>query len=693
MLNRTVAIFLLTGVCLGQGAKHSPPTKGVLRDWPEFHNLNMARYNPYESILSIDSVKNLWVKWSLPTDGIINGSPAVANGVVYVGSNDFNVYALNARTGVMLWIFPTGSYVRSTPAVANGGVYVASDDGNLYALDAATGKKRWSYSGQFQFESSPAVLDGVVYIGSYNGNVYALDANTGVPLWTYQTHNYVESSPAVAKGMVYVGSDNGYLYALNARTGAEVWSFFTWGGASSPAVADGVVYVGGVWVYALDGRTGAELWNFQQEVGYSSPAVADGIVYIGGGIYDLYALDAHTGTELWSYQTGNNVDSSPAVANGVVYFGSNDARIYALDAKTGTWLWDYPTGGGITTSSPVVVNGMVYIGSSDYLFRAFTVSPIPPNEHVLYSFQGGADGQTPAGGVVFDKQRNLYGATETGTVFQLAPPVKNGDPWTETVLYTFLGKSNNNDGLQPSGGLVIDSAGNLYGVTAYGGTGGCILLGIPYGCGTVYELSPPQQKGGQWTETILYSFQSGNDGYFPLDNLTFDRAGNLYGSTIFGGGKGTTCDVFYGGNCGTAFKLSPPKQKGGDWTERVLHSFAGGSDGAYPYGGLVLDSKGALYGATSIGGDESGECRSPGCGTVFKLRPPTKKGGPWAEEILHRFKGSEGATPGAGVIFGTDGNLYGPASAGGRCRRLSWSPPQSSRDVVQRRQRSHGCLH
>ncbi len=664
-----LAIFVLASFCLAEvsGSHKKPAAPHTLTDWPEFHRLNMARYNPYESILSIDSVKSLWVKWSLPTGGIINGSPAVANGVVYVGSNDFNVYALNARTGVKLWTFPTGSYVQSTPAVANGVVYVASDDGNLYALDAATGKKRWSYSGQFQFESSPAVLDGVVYIGSYNGNVYALDANTGVPLWTYQTHNYVESSPAVANGVVYVSSyENGYLYALNARTGAEVWSFFTWGGASSPAVADGVVYVGGGWVYALDGRTGAELWNFQQGVGYSSPAVADGIVYIGGGIYDLYALDAHTGTELWTYHAGNDIDSSPAVANGVVYFGSNDARIYALDAKTGTWLWDYPTGGWITTSSPVVVNGMVYIGSSDYLFRAFTVSPVPPNEQVLYSFQDNADTQIPTSGVIFDRQGNLYGATEAGTVFQLAPPAKKGDSWTETVLYTFKGKNDNNDAMQPSGGLVIDGVGNLYGTTAYGGTGGCILLGILYGCGTVYEISPPQQKSGQWTETILYSFQSGNDGYYPWGSLTFDKAGNLYGATQFGGGKGNTCDAFYGGNCGTVFELCPPKQKGGQWTEQILHSFAGGTDGAEPNGGLVLDSKGAVFGATYIGGAANGnECGSTGCGTVFKLLPPTKNGGFWTEEILHKFLGPDAAEPFAGLVLGKHGNLYGTTLGGG----------------------------
>jgi hypothetical protein len=160
-------------------------------------------------------------------------------------------------------------------------------------------------------------------------------------------------------------------------------------------------------------------------------------------------------------------------------------------------------------------------------------------EKVLYSFQGGNDGSFPGGGVVFDQQGNLYGVTEAGgppscdpigsycgTVYQLTPPVKQSDPWTKTQLYMFKGKRFN-DGEVPSG-LIIDKAGNLYGVTAYGGSGGCVLVGVPAGCGTVYELSPPVTKGGKWTYTILYNFKGGKNGYLPGGNLVFDSAGNQY---------------------------------------------------------------------------------------------------------------------------------------------------------------------
>jgi uncharacterized repeat protein (TIGR03803 family) len=309
---------------------------------------------------------------------------------------------------------------------------------------------------------------------------------------------------------------------------------------------------------------------------------------------------------------------------------------------------------------------------------ASTLSAAEWKEKVLYSFQGGSkDGSTPAGGVVFDSKGNLYGATtyggltacaiggECGTVFQLSPPVQKGDPWNETVIYQFRGQGVNDGGL-PNGGLTIDAAGNLYGVAAYGGSGDCMLLGLRAGCGTVYELSPPKQKGGAWKETILYSFPTAKQGYVPNGALAFDSAGNLYGATSFGGGKGTTCDGFYGGNCGTVFELSPPKTKGGKWTEKVLHAFAGGTDGANPNGGLLLDSNGTLYGTTYTGGNQSCQYFQDeiGCGTAFELEQPTK-GGAWAERQLHVFTdGSDGANPNGGLILDANRALYGTGEGG-----------------------------
>lgn len=308
-------------------------------------------------------------------------------------------------------------------------------------------------------------------------------------------------------------------------------------------------------------------------------------------------------------------------------------------------------------------------------------------EKVLHSFQGAPDGATPAGGVVFDAAGNLYGATtdggafgcaptQCGTVFQVSPPVNKGDPWTEAVLYTFKGNSNG-DGNTPAGGLVIDNSGNLYGTTAYGGTGNCVLVGAKVGCGTVFELSPPATKGDPWTEMVLYSLQGGKDGYLPSGDLVFDSKGNLYGATQYGGGYGSCNAPFYP-NCGTVFELSPPQTKGGAWTEQVLYSFKGTSaaellgDGANPNGGLLLDSQGAIYGTTSVGGINSVSCTSypyyfVGCGTVFKLSPPGRSGGTWTTTVLYRFKGypDDGSALNGNLIFDAEGSLYGTTGGGG----------------------------
>jgi hypothetical protein len=291
------------------------------------------------------------------------------------------------------------------------------------------------------------------------------------------------------------------------------------------------------------------------------------------------------------------------------------------------------------------------------------------------SFQGGTDGALPVGGVVFDQQGNLYGATQRGggtdcspmaacgTVYQLVPPAKKGSPWTENVLHVFQGKQHN-DGEFPSGGVIADTLGNIYGTASYGGTGDCVLLGIKGGCGTVFKLSPPQTKGGKWTYTIVYSFKGGNDGYLPFGDLVFDSAGNLYGATYFGGGKGTTCDPYYQ-YCGTVFELSSPHKQGGKWTEKVLHRFAGGTDGANPNGGLVLDKKGKVYGTTYGGGKEGGKCGSLGCGTAFELAPPTQGGGSWKEKQVHIFTGdNDGAQPSGGLIFDAEESLSGTALGG-----------------------------
>jgi outer membrane protein assembly factor BamB len=351
----------------------------VQTNWTEFGFTSKdKRNNPYENTLSPSTVGSLDLHWTFTTGLAAADSPAaVANGVVYVGAGDDNLYALNANTGALMWLFTTDGPISSTPAVANGVIYVASQDHSVYALSASKRTKLWSFPTGGPIYSSPVVANGVVYVGSNDQHVYALNANTGAELWSFASGGPVLSSPAVTNGVVYVGSEDKNVYALSAAGGGVLWSFTTDAPVESgPAVANGVVYIGSYHhnFYALDASTGIPLWSFAATSsigGFTSPAVVNGVVYVGG-VFDLkvYALDTSTGVQLWNFPTGSLVESSPAVANGVVYVGSDDYNVYALDASTGARLWTFTTGGDVS-SSPAVVNGVVYVGSNDYSMYAF----------------------------------------------------------------------------------------------------------------------------------------------------------------------------------------------------------------------------------------------------------------------------------------------------------------------------------
>jgi len=344
--------------------------------WPMFrHDLSHTGYSTSTAPYTNNTI------WNYTTGAEVDSSPAVADGKVYVGSYDYNVYAFNATTGDVIWNYTTGDNVWSSPAVADGKVYVGSLLGpdvisKVYCLNASTGTHIWNYTTGDHVYSSCAVADGKVYVGSHDSNVYCLNASTGAKIWSYKTGSGVRSSPAVAEGKVYVGSHDHNVYCLNASTGAKIWSYTTGSAVySSPAVAEGKVYVGSHQtdsnVYCLNASTGAKIWSYKTGSGVdSSPAVVDGRVYVGSIDHNVYCLSASTGAFIWSYTTGSYVDSSPAVANGKVYVGSHDGKVYCLSASTGAKIWSYKTGYRVH-SCPAVANGKVYVGSHDGKVYAF----------------------------------------------------------------------------------------------------------------------------------------------------------------------------------------------------------------------------------------------------------------------------------------------------------------------------------
>jgi uncharacterized repeat protein (TIGR03803 family) len=253
-------------------------------------------------------------------------------------------------------------------------------------------------------------------------------------------------------------------------------------------------------------------------------------------------------------------------------------------------------------------------------------------ESVLYNFSSAG----PQAGVAVDALGNLYGTDASQGVYELSPQAGGG--WTEKTVYNNFGSN-----VDAEGDLIFDSAGNLYGVAI---TGGGSNLGL------VFELKP--SSGGSWTEETLYAFPpTGVHGNSPYPGVIFDNAGSLYGTTFYGGA--------YGGSSynpgGTVFELIP--QPGGGWTEKLLHSFGNGTDGSNPYGGLILDSAGNLYGTTTQGGGPNA------LGTVFELI--RQSNGQWKEKILHNFGAQpyDGLSPYSKLVFDSKGNLYGTTAGGG----------------------------
>ena len=342
-----------------------------------------------------------------------------------------------------------------------------------------------------------------------------------------------------------------------------------------------------------------------------------GTANLGGGGYGTAYELSHQGSNWIFNLLYSFVDFSVgAYPQARVIFGPNGA-LYGTTYEGGPGCYPaYPSCGTVFKLRPSPV--------------ACKTLPCRWTETVLDDFHGPPDGAFPGyGDLLFDQAGNIYGTTfnggihDAGTVYELTP---SGSGWTESVLYSF---GSGSDGVYPYNGVILDSGGNLYGTTAGGG---------PSHYGTVFQLVPAT---GGWRENILYNFQNGSDGDIPRAGLLLDSSGSIYGSTGDGGSGGG----------GTVFKLTP---SGGSWTYSLVYSFTGGP-GCGPFSSLVMDGAGNLYGTTVCGGVNAG--------SVFKLTPSANG---WTYTSLHDFNGVDGQYPYGGVVSDAEGNLYGTASQGGQ---------------------------
>jgi len=349
--------------------------------------------------------------------------------------------------------------------------------------------------------------------------------------------------------------------------------------------------------------------------------------------------------------------------------------------KTGGWIEKtiYSFTGGMDGANPIsdlavgtnnVLYGTTYYGGVYDSGTVFQLAPVAGggwSQKVLYSFGStSGDGANPAAGLVLGSAGALYGTTYgggttgMGTVFVLVP---SGGGWTEKILWTFLGGT---DGANPLTDLALGSNGAIFGTTAQGGSV-TNANGTYEDGGTIFELT--NSISSVWSESVLYTFTGGSDGGYPASALIIGPNGTLYGSTFWGGTPAACAVGDYPKGCGVIYQLAPPTGGPTSWTQTVLHTFTGHSpDGSHPYRNMALNAGGVLFGTTYSGGANVNVCYSnsfAGCGTIFTVKPPKVSGGAWTKLNLTVFPGSPGSGTPSGVIMSKGGILYGTTIVGG----------------------------
>ena len=347
------------------------------------------------------------IRWRFRTGGPVRSTPAVSGGVVFVGSSDGHLYAIDRDEGTPLWSFQAAAAVVSSPAVVEDLVVFGDRSNRLWGLDRDSGAVRWSFAtgpdlplawgleGWDYYTSSPTVVGDLVYWGSGDGGVHALEWRTGTERWSVSGERRVRSTPAVVDGVLYVGGGDGWVRAFDANDGSPLWTFETAGVSldasefgfdrtqiqASPAVADGVVYIGSrdASLYALDASTGQLLWHREDGSAWvvASAALDSEHLYLGrSSSGNFRAVDRATGEERWVLNGEGAVYTSATLARGIVYFGSGGGWVWAVGAEDGEPVWRYRTDAGVY-SSPVVAEGELFVGSDDGFLYAIQASDEP----------------------------------------------------------------------------------------------------------------------------------------------------------------------------------------------------------------------------------------------------------------------------------------------------------------------------
>lgn len=313
--------------------------------------------------------------WQTRLGQIVHAGPVLADGTLYLATQDGKLHAIDQATGQDRWAvrLKPASEVFSSVAVTHGVVLIGTEKKRLLAFDAQSGRMLWKFKTRGIVWTAPLVVENTVYFVSDDGTAYALDLTTRQEVWKVSLGHRVLWHPVFDQGMVYVSAEN-VLMALDAATGRQRWkaeqSTENWW--APPSLANGVIYAGNDDgnLYALDGQTGAIRWNASGGAGnWSGPAISEGFVFIGNRSGGFFAFQAETGEQVWRFQADDWATADPVVANGVVYFGTGNHEnregqryLFALETQSGQELWRFKADSRLMTA-PAVAPGKIFVGS------------------------------------------------------------------------------------------------------------------------------------------------------------------------------------------------------------------------------------------------------------------------------------------------------------------------------------------
>ncbi len=387
------------------------------------------------------------VKWKYRTGGYVFSSPVISGDILYVGSNDSCLYAIDKNTGFLRWKFKSGGEVASTPAVTPKEAFFVSSDGKLYCLNAFSGKNKWIFNGGKEqvftapgihglqprdslmadpwdmYLSSPVIQGNRIFFGSGNGKFYCIDKTNGQELWEFKTNGVIHSSPVVFNNKVYFGGWDTYIHALDINSGSEIWKFKTGedslyhnqtGFQSSPVIAYGMLFTGcrDAHLYALDAESGKLIWKKFNHYSWviNTPLVKDSLIYYGtSDTHLLLCLNAFTGDSIKSVSLQAYIFSSPVIAENYLYIGDFSGSVYGIDRSDLVKIWDFRTPASLENKSGLLnADGTVNPGKAGEFFGdAPTYTKMTAFVSALYS--EGAVLSTPA----VDEGKVYFGSTDS----------------------------------------------------------------------------------------------------------------------------------------------------------------------------------------------------------------------------------------------------------------------------------------